>query len=203
MADKTYGAKYDRKLSVKEIAVRIRADIKDAITRGEIPAVKISVRSDRNSIDVTIMSWPKGFQILNPERVIYDHLHPNQFVDERILPLHTEEASALHKHIEKLRNAYNYDDSDPMTDHFDVNYYGSTQWNWEAERNARQELLRSLPKYVPGQDAKITSGPFAGWYKIVDVYENEDGLNVELARKGIDPHVVVNGPDLALLSLME
>ncbi len=205
MSNKTYNAKYDPKLSVKEIAVRIRADIKEEIARGNIPAIKTSVRSDRNAIDVTIVSWPHDFQVANPERVIHDHLHPNRpgFVDERVLPLHTEEAQALHKHIERLRNAYNYDGSDPMTDYSDVNYYGSTQFGWEAERAERQALLRKLPKYVPGQDAKITSGPFKGWYKIFRIYENEDGLNVELSRKDMDDHVIVNGPDLTLLQLME
>lgn len=197
--------KYDPKLSVKEIAVRIRADIKAAITRGEIPAVKTSVRSDRNSIDVTIVSWPKDFQVSNAERVIHDHLHPNQsgFIDDRELPYHTDAARSLIKKIESMRNAYNFDDSDPMTDYFHVNYYGGTHIDWEAEHAERKKILQGLPRYVPGMDARINAGPFAGWYKIFQVYEDENGLNVELARKDMDDHVIVNGSDLANLHLME
>lgn len=197
------GSKFDRKLSVKEIAVRVRADIKAAIAAREIPAVKTSVRSDHNSIDIRIVSWPTNVRVLNPERVIYDHLHPNQFLDERQVPRLTQEGSHLLRTIESIREAYNYDASDAMVDHFDVNYYGGTQFDWEAERAERQAILRELPKYVPGQDAKITSGQFAGWYKIAEVYENEAGLNVELSRKGMEDRVVVNGADLALLQLME
>lgn len=66
--DRGEGAKYDSSLNVVEIAKRIRADIKAAITAGTIPAIKTSVRISRysmgRSIDVTITETP--FEVLNP-----------------------------------------------------------------------------------------------------------------------------------------
>jgi hypothetical protein len=47
------------------------------------------------------------------------------------------EAAELYRAVESMRQAYNYDGSDTMTDYFDVNYYGSTTFESECERNRR------------------------------------------------------------------
>ena len=44
MDRRSYGAKYDRNLDVKEIAKRIRADLKAAVKDGKLPAAKFGVR---------------------------------------------------------------------------------------------------------------------------------------------------------------
>lgn len=78
----------------KEIAARVRAEL-----RKRFPMFKWSVRSDRNSIDISIKQspWSK---------------------DEDIFRAVAHFAASLLK-------SYNYDNSDIMTDYFDVNFYGT------------------------------------------------------------------------------
>jgi hypothetical protein len=200
-----YGKKYDAKLTGPEISKAVRKDIKEAIKAGKLPSIKTSVRYDHfsggKSIDVTVMGWPASIRMQNPERVRFDHLHPGK--DNRDLPHYTEIGQEILRKLEEIRSAYNFDGSDIMTDYFHVNYYGSVHIDWQAERDERQAILKDLPRFVTGNDVKIKTGPFAGWYKIAAVFEDQNGLNIELAKAGLEDHVIVNGPDIDNLHLME
>lgn len=110
------GSKYTGYRDAALIAKDIRADIKAAKSAGEIPAdVKVSVRCEKysggQSVRVTLSGW-------EPERVRDG---------EGYL---TWEADMVRRRIEAMREAYNRDASDPMTDYYDVTYYGSTDWDW-------------------------------------------------------------------------
>lgn len=107
-----------------DIARDIRNDLKQARKDGTLPRdVQMSVRiknySGGRSINVTLSGWPK------------ERIWTNE-TDAYGLPMQreTEEAQAVRKTIEGIREAYNRDASDPMVDYFDVDYYGSTNWDW-------------------------------------------------------------------------
>jgi hypothetical protein len=131
----TYGSKYDGKLSTKEIAAKIRGDIKAAKAAGRIPAeLKVSVRTDYYSmgcsIDLMVTRVPAGFRIKNPG---YDARGPGG----HSRPWLTREAFAVEQELEAIHQAYNHDGSDSMTDHYDVNYAGSVGWAWELTQAER------------------------------------------------------------------
>lgn len=62
------------------------------------------------SISIKIKQFPKS--ILKIDEIPSRGNTPNQFFDDDLI-----------FELEKIGNAYNYDNSDPMTDYFDRNYY--------------------------------------------------------------------------------
>jgi hypothetical protein len=146
MSERTYGSKYNDRLSNKEIAAAIRQDIKAAIAKGKLPAgLKVSVRYDHfaggSSIDASITAWPDGFQWLNPDWVLLNKEHPNQYHDN--VPRYTEQAHAVIDKVTAIHGSYNHDGSDSMTDHFDVKYYGNVNVDWSLERPEAERVYKS------------------------------------------------------------
>lgn len=125
IASRGEGAKYDKNLNVVEIAKRIRADIKAAITAGTIPAIKTSVRISRysmgRSIDVTITEAP--FVVINPA---YTEAYNagSRVWDLDSITKYTPEALRVLDVVKDIRDAYNHDRSDAMTDYYDTNFGG-------------------------------------------------------------------------------
>lgn len=140
------GSKYNQSLSTKEIAVAIRTDIKVAIKAGTIPAAKISVRTRHfaggSAIDVEVVAVPEGVILITEEYVKHtlglDRNHV--FHGER----HTPEAKELVRVLKAISDAYNYDNSDIQSDHFDVNFYGHAQINWELESAQEKAIAAKL-----------------------------------------------------------
>ncbi|MFJ1757587.1 hypothetical protein [Kitasatospora sp. NPDC088134] len=127
-----YGEKYDRKLTVTQIAALIREDIKLARKLaakvgpddgpgsvklpnpiGDTPAeVKFSVRSRHGSeIDITIKNADPEWAWATEHRNGYPIKVP------------TATMRALVVELKALGNAYNFDGSDISTDYFHKNYY--------------------------------------------------------------------------------
>jgi hypothetical protein len=104
------GPKYQGYRKVTEVAADVRRDIKDAVANGELPSgLKFSVKSDSrgtNAVRVRVSGSPKT-------RDDYGRL--------------TGEAKAIYDKVDSIVNAYNRDNSDIMTDYFDVDYYGTVQ----------------------------------------------------------------------------
>ena len=127
------GDKYDPALSTKEIAVRIRADIKQAIKVVALPPGKYSVKyrsfAGGTSIDVSVSDLHKDFRALTlgaSGRV--EPSTPGKWVME-----------ALRRIVE----SYNYDRCDSMTDFFSVNFYSSVAFDWDwtdMERKVLEEI---------------------------------------------------------------
>ena len=130
-----YGNKYDKDLNVVEIAKRIRADIKQVIADGVIPAIKTSVRISRysmgRSIDIYITEAP--FVVVNPEWTAARASGASVREMDGIGQL-TAEAKRVRAVVADIRAAYNYDRSDSMTDYYDVNFGGSVSYAWEMLR---------------------------------------------------------------------
>lgn len=133
---RSYGAKYDKTTyrTYAEIAKLMRADIKLARKIGikaaesgslalpdpiaDAPAaIKFSVRietfSGGGAIDITIKNIPEGWGYTTGI---------NERGRECYMP--TPALAALADELRAIHWAYNYNGSDPMTDYFDVNYYG-------------------------------------------------------------------------------
>lgn len=144
---KFVGSKYDKNLSTKEIAARVRHEIKEAVKAGELPKAKFSVRMDcyslGSSIDVVIKAPP--FAILNPKRIELEARDPRyQWQTYQVEPRYTVEADALLKKIEQMLSSYNFDDSDSMTDYFHVNFYGHVKFDWREEVTEKERVLAGL-----------------------------------------------------------
>ena len=112
------GSKYAGYQDAALIAKQVRADIKQAQKTGLIPTdLKVSVRCDKysmgQSVNVSLTGWSN-------ERVWN--------IDTEGFRAMTPEAKAVTTQIDQIRNAYNRDNSDPMTDYYEVVYYGVTQW---------------------------------------------------------------------------
>lgn len=145
------GSKYNQNLSTKEIAVAIREDIKAAVKAGTIPAAKISVRTRHfaggSAIDIEVVRVPEGVILITDEYVKHT-LGPDRnhvFHGER----HTPEAKKLVVTLKAISDAYNYDNSDAMTDHFDVNFYGHVQIDWELESRQEKAIAAKLTPALP------------------------------------------------------
>lgn len=104
------GPKYIGRRPVKEVSMDIRRDLKDAVASGELPAgLKFSVKSDNrgtNAVRVRVSGTPR-----------------TRDENGRL----TGEAKAIYDKVDSIVNAYNRDNSDMMTDYFDVDYYGTVQ----------------------------------------------------------------------------
>ena len=144
LSRRAYGPKYRnlaRHASAAEIAKAIRADVKAAQQAGDLPAgIKVSVRA-RNfaggcAVDLAVTAGIDDAFLYEPQHDQYDRR------------AYTPAARELRDRLEQIREAYNHDGSDSMTDHYDVRYYGSTELRdercqafWAGEK-ARQAALR-------------------------------------------------------------
>lgn len=158
--DRHYGSRYDEKLSTTEIARRFREDVKEAKRRGELPkGLKLGVRtksySGGSSIRVEIKEAP-GIRILNPE-----HLERElRGEPTHGIPWIHDEAKRLVDRLDGMLRAYNYDGSDSMTDYFDVNFYGSVDFDYDLT-NAERDAFKAgtLPPLPPPEPAAEPEPP--------------------------------------------
>lgn len=166
MYERSYGYKYEEggKLDTAAIAKRIRADIKTAVREGLLPSSwAYSVRTDRfsggSSIQVYVKNCADAWMTCPGYKVGTRHDHegggwsatgcgnpwcnvsnPDKAGAEDHTVL-TEEGLAAKMTLERIHGAYNHDGSDSMVDYFDVNYYGtvdfqsvqSAQWGGRGE----------------------------------------------------------------------
>jgi hypothetical protein len=115
----TTGSKYTGYQDAALIAKAIRADIKQAQKDGLIPTdVKISVRCEKysmgQSVNARITGWTAD-QVWSWTADGYRALTPA--------------AKAIKDRVEQIREDYNRNNSDPMTDYYEVTYYGTTDWD--------------------------------------------------------------------------
>jgi len=111
------GSRYDRSLSLSEICKKI----KDYAAK-RFPTCKFSVRKDGyRSIDISLMSGDFNAYATDKDRELnyrsYNHYHSD---------INTEFSSRCNevlRLVSEYAESYNYDNSDIMTDYFDVNFY--------------------------------------------------------------------------------
>jgi hypothetical protein len=112
------GSRYDRNLSITDIAKAVREYAK---TNDILKECKFSITISRASmcqeLHVTLMSAPKEvFVDTTSKRMQGAQYHTDSLTSYGQLVIET---------ITEYVQSYNYDDSDPYTDYFNVNFYES------------------------------------------------------------------------------
>lgn len=107
--------------STKEIAKEIKSEIQ------KIKGVKLSVKSEYNSIDVCVMQAP--FAVLT-SGLQYSQINPYRFNESDKL---TKEGKTLFNLIDEIIKKYYWDESDPVTDYFfSAFYYYYSVGKWDT-----------------------------------------------------------------------
>jgi hypothetical protein len=186
--NKTKGKMYDnvKDLSIKEITDLIRTELKI-----EFPDFKFSVKSDRNSIGVSIVDLP-----YNPYSELYDKYYKKEITNDQLRDYdnrgygdisnirHNARFQKDMKKIKEIRNQYNFDDSDSQTDYFHVNYYGDaslddyamknkfySEYNEEErKRNEEYDRKREERNRLAREEKEKISGGFKKGDKIIYTY---------------------------------
>jgi hypothetical protein len=149
------GSKYDRSLSLKEIASRLRNELNDAY-----PDIKISIRKDgHNALRVNILSLPfipysfEYMQLVQEENKIYPYINNNS-------DKYNKSYNTIKDKIYDMVQAYNYDRSDPMTDYFDVNFYdGRPKIDYDYEKEMLTKILSDLNEGRDYEEYELTYHP--------------------------------------------
>ena len=147
MYERSYGYRYAElgdHPSATDIAKAMRADIKQAVSEGLLPAGwSYSVRSDTFaggcSVDVEVRDCPDAWQECDGGAKCHnvwcaarnDPKYAHAAAPHQVL---TDDAEAAKMTLERIHNAYNHDGSEIMVDYHDVRYYGVV--TFETERDA-------------------------------------------------------------------
>lgn len=138
--------------NIKEIAKRVREDIKAAKAAGKLSKdLKVSVRMETysmgQSLHVTVTAVPAGFLIPNAAHVRWNAENPHRSHFDAPAEARnrtSEQALAVLKVLKDIVQAYNWDRSDRMVDHFDVNFYEHIEFDWRLESDQREAMLAQL-----------------------------------------------------------
>ena len=121
---------FERGLDVKDIAKLIRKDLKKEFGKGNKFSVRISRFSGGQSIDITakqvtddlVYSYKELYERNNLERLQWD----NPDLYEYLNKLYQKQqflTDDVRKTIKSIVDQYNYNESDPYTDYYDVGFY--------------------------------------------------------------------------------
>lgn len=121
---------YERGLDVKDIAKLIRKDLKKEFGKGNKFSVRISRFSGGQSIDITakqvtddlVYSYKDLYERNNLERLQWDNPDLYEYLNE----LYQKQqflTDDVRKTIKSIVDQYNYNESDPYTDYYDVGFY--------------------------------------------------------------------------------
>jgi N12 class adenine-specific DNA methylase len=154
-----YGSKLNtgknggRIYDVSEINKRIREDIKVLTKEKIIPkGLKLSIKKDHHSsMTITIKEIPNSISMITPEFAQWRLENPTEYRSDSPTE-QTIEYLALYHAVEATAEAYNYDNSDMMTDYHDTNFYltvsvDSALYNTELEKSIlayKQTLLSNV-----------------------------------------------------------
>jgi len=141
---KFVGSKYDPDLDVVEIAKRVRKDLK-----GEYPGCRFSVRIQRfsmgRSLDVTIKHT--DLQVVNPDWVRFRVENPGWHDARSNAPApYTSEGEALFKRVKEIVQAYNFDDSDSMSDYYHVNFSQKVEFDHDLDGLIERQEIESAQR---------------------------------------------------------
>ena len=184
MTKRVYGAKYDKTLKVKDIAEKIRREVRLEANLGLLPKGKWSVTSTHHHISVSFAPTVEEDELFaraywNRERVIEDVENTH---GQNIRTLASEFGLALHERIEQKLRDYNYDGSDTITDYFDVNFYTTVAVSPRTDRPAMMDLYRAgewEPKTVAELNA-VWDAMWTVWKKEAAHVARARGLSVGL-----------------------
>lgn len=132
-------------IPLKEVAKKVRQDLKDATKAGYLPkGLKYSVRKDNNSLYLEVLNLP-------PDDEVYTIKKDFTGRDKKVLKPEYED---LRRKLQAIHDSYNYDNSDSMSDYFDRGYYGRVEflddntkaWRAADKDEAKLRAMRSKAK---------------------------------------------------------
>ncbi len=134
------GCLYDPARSIKDVAVEVRRQLANYYPTKD--GYKFSVRmSHYNYIQVTIMRVP--FKVVNPK---HNPRLYKPYASERE-PRYTPAGEELLKQVKAILEAYNYNDSDAMTDYFSVNFYSGVSYDTTIEKQESDDI--AIKAFIP------------------------------------------------------
>jgi len=148
------GSKYAAGTNIATIAKMVRADIKGAVASGALPKAKYSVtiqrysggQSLRVSVSEVVIPNASCLKLYTEEYLRSTVETPKVFVRHDRF---TAPAIAVLDTVRDIVSAYNFDDSDSMTDYFHVNFYTNIDFDSSWETTIREaQLARLYPSKV-------------------------------------------------------
>jgi hypothetical protein len=138
------GTKYraTESLPLVDVAKLIRADIKEAIRAGMLPAgLTTSVRvRHHSSIDIAVTAAP--FEVLSRAHLLVHEVLPH--VHAPRISRYTPLTLCALERLEDIADAYNFDRSEIESDYFNVRFYGHPSVSYLLEAQARAALKAEL-----------------------------------------------------------
>ena len=137
MYERSYGYLYSelgQSPTNTDIAKAIRADIKQAVAEGLLPARwTYSVRSDNLAVSVMVQDCADAFQACDGRDDCHDvwcvaRNDPRYAHAAHTHDVLTEEAKVARMTLQRIHSAYNHDGSELQADYFDVRYYGGVSF---------------------------------------------------------------------------
>ena len=158
-----------KRLGTKETAARIRADIKNLQKFKLLPAGKFSVTMDSfsggSSIDVRVLDVEAT--MFNTERFAAQKREPHTFHDG--IPWMTPEGDRIMALLKKVGGVYHRDDSDIMSDYFNVNFYFNVSAGGQEDKE--RSAFAATPAAV---EAVVEAAHVAANNLIAKAYERGD-----------------------------
>lgn len=160
MYAKTIGSKYEahKDASTTEIAKLVRADIKALVKSGKLPKVKYSVTSSYYSMGSSITVRFSGITpAFNPAYLVWTKANPHKSVTHYAPEAAKERYSPLvvftRETLEKILDAYNYNNSDSASDYHDSNFHGHVTFDSYGPGDATYdaELAAALGKEIESE----------------------------------------------------
>lgn len=185
---------------MNEIAKAIRKEVADALPAGFKVSVRQNNSTGSSAIRAEITAIPEGQQLLSTEYL--SHLSENgesaAFSSQRYSP---EVAKAL-EDIKRIADQYNYDNSDSMTDYFDVNFYFNVSVDYDliaARKELELEQLQAqteAPEAVESEvgqhinPSEVSSGEMLEWRNDIGTQQvmyrgTMDGMTATVMLNGI------------------
>lgn len=122
-----------KNFNIKDIAKLVRKDLKETFGKDFKFSVTISHYSMGQSLNISILTSPRNY--LNPIRV------KDTNSDESI---YIKEGFEVLDKVESIVNQFNYDNSDSMTNYFDVNFYSNIIFDYDLTNGWRAEIKEDL-----------------------------------------------------------
>jgi hypothetical protein len=158
------GAKYDRDRDVVDVAKLVRADIKQAVATGAIPAAKYSVTIDRYSMgrSVTVTVTSPSFRVYNVARLAYDLANTSRPMTDAERRWMSAEASDVVDFLEAILANYNENRSRPEEDYYDIAFAADVRI--DGDRAAEVASMLAMRAEMDRRAAEVSSqGDFLSW----------------------------------------
>lgn len=214
------GGRYDetKGMPTSEIAALMRQDIKGAIKNGELPPMDVSVAMDNSrtssSINITVRRLKHGIPLATREYVELLGEDGQEKIVGRNVEVRTPEAREILRRLQAIHDRYNFDNSDPQSDYFNVRYYGEARFSDDAWRQSLYDMRAQLG-IDKRRDAYIESSIRAAllarpetkklrWNRDVRVYQNDaNNYTVQWLNTESRPYRVISYADGAPEDLLE